>query len=82
MCEDKTSLYSEVNHVEVVYEAIGGSGVCSADSGSALRGAADAVWARASRMTCAISSWTDWKAASGKCWRGCDSDCGTDGNLA
>ena len=77
MCEDKTSLYSEVNHVEVVYEAIGGSGVCSADSGSALRGAADAVWARASRMTCAISSWAEREMLA---W--CDSDCGTDGNLA
>ena len=59
-CFAKTSLYSEVNHVEEVSEAgIEDSGVCSADSGSGLRGAAGAVWARASRMTCAISSWAD-----------------------
>ena len=59
-CEAKTTLYSEANHVESGSEAgIEDSGVYSADGGSGLRGAAGAVWARASRMTCAISSWAD-----------------------
>ena len=76
-------LYSEANHVEVVVSegGIEDSGVCIADSGSGVRGAGEAIWARASRMTCAISSWADCEREM-LAWTVCDSDCGTDGNLA